>query len=129
MTDEDRKEQGIKIRREVLGEAHVDRATAASTDFTGLFQDFITRYAWGEIWSRPELSRPTRSLVTLALMVALNREEEFKMHVQAAFRNGVTEVELRELLLHTAIYCGLPAANNAFQWAAQTIAAILKEAK
>jgi 3-oxoadipate enol-lactonase/4-carboxymuconolactone decarboxylase len=129
MTDEERKLQGMLVRREVLGDAHVDRAIAATTEFNRPFQDFIARYAWGEIWSRPELTRPTRSLVTLAILVALNREEEFKMHVRAAFRNGVSEAELRELLMHTAIYCGLPAANSGFSWAAQTMAAIAEEAK
>jgi 4-carboxymuconolactone decarboxylase len=126
MTDEQRKTQGMEVRRAVLGDAHVDRAVEATTPFNADFQDFITRYAWGEIWTRPQLQRHTRSLVTLALMVALNREEEFKMHVKAAFNNGVTEEELKELLLHTAIYCGLPAANNAFKWAADATS-LLKE--
>jgi 4-carboxymuconolactone decarboxylase len=118
MDDDARYEQGMKVRREVLGAEHVDRANATRNSFNEPFQEFITRYAWGEIWSRPGPPRHTRSLVTLALMVALNREEEFKMHVRAAFNNGVTQDEIQELLLHCAIYCGLPAANSAFHWAA-----------
>jgi 4-carboxymuconolactone decarboxylase len=115
--DDRRREQGMKVRREVLGDAHVDRAQAKRNDFNGDFQDFITRYAWGEVWARPGLSRHARSLVTLALMVALNRGDEFKMHVRAAFNNGVTRDEIRELLLHTALYAGLPAANTAYHLA------------
>jgi 4-carboxymuconolactone decarboxylase len=115
--DDRRREQGMKVRREVLGDAHVDRAQAKRNDFNGDFQDFITRYAWGEVWARPGLPRHARSLVTLALMVALNRGDEFKMHVRAAFNNGVTRDEIRELLLHTALYAGLPAANTAYHLA------------
>jgi 4-carboxymuconolactone decarboxylase len=115
--DDRRREQGMKVRREVLGDAHVDRAEAGRNDFNGDFQDFITRYAWGEVWSRPGLPRHARSLVTLALMVALNRGDEFKMHVRAALNNGVTRDEIRELLLHTALYAGLPAANTAYHLA------------
>jgi 4-carboxymuconolactone decarboxylase len=117
MDEHDRYEQGMNVRREVLGSAHVDRTLTNRNSFNEPFQEFITRYAWGEIWSRPGLARHTRSLVTLALMVALNREEEFRMHIRAARNNGVTADEIGELLMHTAIYCGLPAANNAFQWA------------
>ncbi len=117
MDDDRRREQGMKVRREVLGDAHVDRAEARRNDFNGDFQDFITRYAWGEVWSRPGLPRHTRSLVTLALMVALNRGDEFRMHVRAALNNGVTRDEIRELLLHTALYAGLPAANTAYHLA------------
>ena len=117
MDDDRRREQGMKVRREVLGDAHVDRAEARRNDFNGDFQDFITRYAWGEVWSRPGLPRHARSLVTLALMVALNRGDEFKMHVRAALNNGVTRDEIRELLLHTALYAGLPAANTAYHLA------------
>jgi 4-carboxymuconolactone decarboxylase len=119
--DDRRREQGMKVRREVLGDAHVDRAQAKRNDFNGDFQDFITRYAWGEVWSRPGLPRHTRSLVTLALMVALNRGDEFKMHVRAAFNNGVTRDEIRELLLHTAIYAGVPAANAAYHLAEEAL--------
>lgn len=119
MDDRERYEQGIKVRREVLGDAHVDRSIAGRNEFNDDFQDFITRYAWGEIWTRPGLPRHTRSLLTLAMMVALNREEEFRLHVRAAFNNGVTRPEIEEVLLQTAIYCGVPAANSAFRWAQQ----------
>ena len=122
MDDDRRREQGMKVRREVLSDAHVDRAEARRNDFNGDFQDFITRYAWGEVWSRPGLPRHARSLVTLALMVALNRGDEFKMHVRAAFNNGVTRDEIRELLLHTALYAGLPAANSAYHLAEEVFA-------
>jgi len=121
MDDRDRFEQGMKTRREVLGSAHVDRSLVNLTHFNKDFQDFITRFAWGEIWSRPGLSRHTRSLITLAIMTALNREEEFKMHVRASFNNGVTHAEIKEVLLHAAIYCGLPSSNCAFQWAQQVL--------
>jgi len=122
MGDEQRRREGAQVRREVLGAKHVNRSAQNRNAFNEPFQDLITRYAWGEIWSRPELPRTTRSLITLAMMVALNREEEFKMHVRAAFRNGVTQEELREVLLQSAIYCGLPAANNAFNWAEAVLA-------
>ena len=124
MTDDERYEQGMKVRREVLGDAHVDRSLSRLTAFNKPFQEFITKYAWGEVWSRPGLPRHTRSLLTLVMMVALNREEEFKMHVRAAFHNGVTRAEMQEALLQSALYCGLPAANNAFQWAESVFAAL-----
>jgi 3-oxoadipate enol-lactonase / 4-carboxymuconolactone decarboxylase len=108
-------EQGMHVRRTVLGDAHVDRANANITDFNADFQGFITNYAWGEIWTRPGLSKHNRSLITLAMLIALNRESEFKMHVRAAFNNGVTLDEIKEVLMQSAIYCGLPAANAAFQ--------------
>ena len=114
MDDTKRYQQGMKIRRTVLGDEHVNRAIAATTEFDRDFQDFITRNAWGEIWTRPGLPRHTRSLLTLAMMVALNRGEEFRMHVKAAFNNGVTRDEIKEVLLQSAIYCGVPAANSAF---------------
>jgi len=114
MDDTKRYQQGMKIRRTVLGDEHVNRAIAATTEFDRDFQDFITRNAWGEIWTRPGLPRHTRSLLTLAMMVALNRGEEFRMHVKAAFNNGVTRNEIKEVLLQSAIYCGVPAANSAF---------------
>jgi 4-carboxymuconolactone decarboxylase len=107
-------EQGMKTRREVLGDAHVDRAVENTTPFTEPFQDFITRYAWGEIWSRPGLERKTRSAITLAALVALRAENEIAMHVRAARRNGMTPEEISEVILHTAIYAGVPAANGAF---------------
>jgi 4-carboxymuconolactone decarboxylase len=118
MDDTKRYEQGMKIRRAVLGDEHVDRSVATTTDFNRDFQDFITRNAWGEIWTRPGLPRHTRSLLTLAMMVALNRGEEFRMHVKAAFNNGVTRDQIKEVLLQSAIYCGVPAANSAFHIAA-----------
>jgi len=114
MDDKKRYEQGMKIRRAVLGDEHVDRAVATTTDFNRDFQDFITRNAWGEIWTRPGIPRHTRSLVTLAMMVALNRGEEFRMHVKAALNNGVTRDQIKEVLLQSAIYCGVQAANSAF---------------
>jgi 4-carboxymuconolactone decarboxylase len=121
MDDESRYRQGMRVRSEVLGDAHVQRAIQTTTDFNAPFQDFITRYAWGEIWGRPGLPRHTRSLITLAMLVALNRQEEFKLHIRAALNNGVTHAEIQEVLLQTALYCGLPAANNAFAWAQQTL--------
>jgi 4-carboxymuconolactone decarboxylase len=119
MADTKRYQQGMKIRRAVLGDEYVGRAVAATTEFTRDFQDFITRNAWGEIWARPGLPRHTRSLLTLAMMVALNRGEEFRMHVKAAFNNGVTRDQIKEVLLQSAIYCGVPAANSAFHMAAE----------
>jgi 4-carboxymuconolactone decarboxylase len=107
-------ERGMSVRREVLGDEHVDRATEGTTPFTADFQELITRYAWGEIWSRPGLDRRTRSCMTLALLVALGREHELPMHVRAALRNGLTVDEIKEVLLHTAVYAGVPAANSAF---------------
>ena len=107
-------ERGMKVRREVLGDDHVDEAQARTTPFTADFQDLITRYAWGEIWARPGLDRRTRSCITLAMLVALGRHEELAMHVRAAVRNGLSGDEIKEVLLQTAIYCGVPAANSAF---------------
>lgn len=121
MTDEERKATGMRVRREVLGDAHVDRAVASTTEFTADFQDFITRYAWGELWARSGLSRPQRSMVTLALLAGLGRTEELAMHVRAALRNGVTPAEIGEVLLHVAVYAGVPAANHAFVIADKTI--------
>jgi len=106
--------RGMATRREVLGDEHVDGAIERTTEFTADFQDLITRYAWGEIWSRPELDRRTRSCITLAALVALGREEELAMHVRSALRIGLTADEIKEVLLHSAIYCGVPAANGAF---------------
>ena len=107
-------ERGMKVRREVLGDEHVDAAVAGATDFTADFQDLITRYAWGEIWARPGLDRRTRSCITLAALVALGRENELPMHVRAALRNGLSPDEIKEVLLQCAVYCGVPAANSAF---------------
>ena len=114
MTDEERLQQGFKVRRSVLGDAHVDRAEARKTELTEPFQNFITRYAWGEVWSRPGLSKHTRSLITVAMLIALNREAELAMHLRSAFNNGVTAEELSEVILHSSLYCGLPAANGAY---------------
>jgi len=115
MDERERFEAGMKIRREVLGDAHVDSAITKRNAFSEAFQDLITRYAWGEIWTRPGLPRQTRSLITVAMLVALNREEELRMHLRAALRNGATQEEIRETLLQSAIYCGVPAANSAFR--------------
>ena len=109
--------QGMKVRREVLGEQHVDKAEKKKDDFTEEFQELITRYAWGEIWTRPGLERRTRSCITLAMMIALHREDEFKLHVKAALNNGLSRDEIKEVILQSAIYAGVPAANSAFHWA------------
>jgi 4-carboxymuconolactone decarboxylase len=114
-------DRGMEVRREVLGDEHVDAAVERSTDFTAEFQDLITRYAWGEIWTRPGLDRRTRSCMTLIALVALNRMDELGMHVRAARRNGLTREEIKEVLLHSAIYCGVPAANAAFAVAQQVL--------
>jgi 4-carboxymuconolactone decarboxylase len=119
MDEKKRHEEGLKIRRAVLGDAHVDRAIATQNEFTAEFQELITRYAWGEIWARPDLDRKTRSLITIAMMVALNRSEELQLHLRAALKNGVTRAEIKEVLLQAAIYCGVPAANHAFHMAEQ----------
>jgi 4-carboxymuconolactone decarboxylase len=107
-------DEGMEVRREVLGDAHVDRAIERTTEFTAPFQDFITRYAWGAVWGRDGLDRRTRSAVTLAVLTALGREHEIAMHVRAALRNGLTAPEIGEILLHTSVYAGVPAANRAF---------------
>ena len=112
---EDAYDRGMRIRREVLGDEHVDAAIEGTTEETADFQDLITRYAWGEIWARPGLDRPTRSAVTITALVALGRFDELPMHIRAARRNGMTVAEIGEVLLQTAIYCGVPAANSAFQ--------------
>lgn len=122
MDERERYSSGMKVRRAVLGDAHVAKAEAAKTPFSEPFQDLITRYAWGEIWARPGLPRNTRSLLTLAMMVALNRNDEFRMHVRAAANNNVTREEIQEVLLQAAIYCGVPAANAAFHIAQEVFA-------
>jgi 4-carboxymuconolactone decarboxylase len=114
-------ERGMEVRREVLGDEHVDRAVARTTGFTADFQDFITRYAWGEIWTRPGLDRKKRSCVTMTALVATGRFDELGMHVRAALRNGLTEDEIKEVLLQCAVYCGVPAANSAFAVAQRTL--------
>jgi len=121
MNDDERRERGMKIRREVLGDEYVDRAQAGSTPLTKEFQDLITRYAWGEIWTRPGLDRRTRSCITVAMTVALNRPDELALHLRGALRNGVTVAELREVLLQTVVYCGIPAAHTAFKVAEQVL--------
>ncbi len=123
MDEKKRHEEGMKIRRAVLGDTHVDQAIATQNEFTAEFQDLITRYAWGEIWTRPDLDRKTRSLITIAMMVALNRSEELQLHLKAASKNGVTRAEIKEVLLQAAIYCGVPAANHAFHMAEQVFSA------
>jgi 4-carboxymuconolactone decarboxylase len=115
-------ERGMKVRREVLGDDHVDAARSRTTDLTADFQDFITRYAWGEIWSRPGLDRRTRSCITLMALMALGRLEELELHVRAALRNGLSEDEIKEVILHGAVYCGVPAANSAFAVAQRVLA-------
>ena len=118
----DSHERGMKVRRAVLGDVHVDRANAGINDFNREFQDLITRYAWGEIWSRPGLDRKTRSCMVLTAMIALSHWDEFRMHVRAAFNNGLSEADIKEVILQSAIYCGVPSANHAFQEAATVIA-------
>ncbi len=122
MDERERYQQGMSVRRAVLGDAHVDRTLQNRNEFNEALQDLITRYAWGEIWSRPRLPRQTRSLITLAMMVALNRGDELRIHLRGAFHNGVTREEIKEVLLQTAIYCGVPAANSAFHTAEEVFA-------
>jgi 4-carboxymuconolactone decarboxylase len=121
MDDRERHDAGMRVRRSVLGDAHVDRAEANKNSLDADFQDLITRYAWGEIWARPGLPPHTRSLLTIGLIVALNRGEELRLHLRAARNNGVTADEIREVLLHCAIYCGVPAANQAFHAAREIL--------
>jgi 4-carboxymuconolactone decarboxylase len=111
----------MRVRREVLGDEHVDAANDRTTEFTADFQDLITRYAWGEIWARPGLDRRTRSAITLTALIALNHHEELAMHIRAARRNGLTPDEIKEVLLQSAVYCGVPAANRAFAIAQQVL--------
>ena len=127
MDERKRYEEGMKTRRAVLGDAHVDRTLENRSKFNEPFQELITRYAWGEIWSRPGLPKKTRSLLTLSMLVALTREEEFRMHVKAAHSIGVSREEIQEVLLQAAIYCGVPAANSAFHAAEQVFAALDKK--
>jgi len=122
MDDTERAARGMTVRREVLGDAHVDRAVAGTTPFTADFQSFLTRYAWGEIWSRPGLSRAERSMITLTALTVLRQDEELAMHLRAALRNGLTPEQISEVLLHTAVYAGVPAANRAFAIAARVLA-------
>src|ERR1700720_3897952 len=122
MEDTERGAAGMAVRREVLGDEHVDRAMAGATPFTAPFQDFITRYAWGEIWSRPGLSRAERSIITLTALATLRQEEELAMHVRAAVRNGLTEAKIQEVMLQVAVYAGIPAGNRAFAIAQRVLA-------
>ena len=115
-------QRGMQVRRAVLGDAHVDKATAGATDFTREFQELITRFAWGEIWARPGLDRKTRSCMVLTAMIALGHWDEFRMHVRAAITNGLTPDEIKEVILQAAVYCGVPAANHAFREAASILA-------
>jgi 4-carboxymuconolactone decarboxylase len=124
MDDRERYQQGMSVRRTVLGDDHVTRALKNTNDFNREFQDLITRYAWGEIWTRPGLPRHTRSLIVIATMVALNRGDELRMHIRAAFNNGVTREEIKEVLLQSAVYCGVPAGNSAFHAAEAVFAEI-----
>ncbi len=123
MTDSERAREGMSVRRAVLGDDHVDRAVAATTPFTAPFQDLITRYAWGEIWSRPGLSRAERSMITLTALAVLRQEQELALHVRAALRNGLSAEQIREVLLQVAVYAGVPAANRAFAVAQPVLAA------
>jgi 4-carboxymuconolactone decarboxylase len=121
MDDAERTRQGMRVRREVLGDEHVDRAVTTTSSFTEPFQDLITRYAWGEIWSRPGLTRAERSIVTLTTLAALGRDHELAMHVKAAVRNGLTPEQIGEVLLQVAVYAGVPVANRAFAIAQQAL--------
>jgi 4-carboxymuconolactone decarboxylase len=123
MDDSEHYELGLRTRRGVLGDGYVDRALARRNDFNGEFQDLITRYAWGEIWARPGLDQRTRRLLVLAMMVALGRQEEFKLHLRAAIEHGIAKDDVKEVLLQAAIYCGVPAANTAFHLAEDVFAA------
>jgi len=121
-TDEERYDQGMGVRREVLSDAHVDRAIAGTTEFTADFQDFITRVAWGDVWSRPGLDRRSRSVAVLTALIALGHDEELAMHLRAALRNGLTVDEIKEVILQAGVYCGVPAANTAFRIAKDVFA-------
>jgi len=127
MDERKRYDDGMKTRRSVLGDAHVERTLKNRSKFNEPFQELITRYAWGEIWSRPGLPNKTRSLLTLSMLVALNRGEEFRMHVKAALSIGVSRDEIQELLLQAAIYCGVPAANSAFHAAEEVFDSLDKK--
>jgi len=122
MDERERYQQGMKLRREVLGDTHVDQTLKQRSDFNEAFQNLVTRYAWGDIWSRPGLPRETRSMITLGLLVALNRTDELKMHLRAALNIGVTKDQIQEVLLQTAVYCGMPATNSALHAAEEVFA-------
>jgi 4-carboxymuconolactone decarboxylase len=122
MDERERYAKGMEVRRAVLGDEHVNRSLQNTSDFNREFQEMLTRYAWGEIWTRPGLARHTRSLIVIATLVALNRPEELRMHIRAAFNNGVTRDDIKEVLLQSAVYCGVPAANSAFHAAEEVFA-------
>lgn len=122
MDESERHQLGMENRRAVLGDGHVDRAVANTSPFTAEFQDMITRMAWGEIWSRPAIDHPTRRLLTMAMLIALNRGDEFKMHVRAALEHGMAPELIKEVILQSSVYCGVPAANTAFHQASQILA-------
>ncbi|MFY1671550.1 carboxymuconolactone decarboxylase family protein [Plantactinospora sp. WMMB334] len=126
-SDQSRLERGNQVRREVLGDAHVDRSLKQATDFTRLVQEYVTASCWGDVWSRPGLDRRTRSLLNLAMLTALNRPHEFSVHVRGALRNGCTETEIQEVLLQTAAYCGAPAALESFRLAARVLDEVRQE--
>ena len=128
MDEQERLKQGMRVRREVHGDAYVDRSVEQRTAFNAEFLDLLTRYAWGEVWTRPGLERKTRSLLCIAMMVALNRGDELSLHLRSALNNGVTRDEIKEVLLQTAIYCGVPAANSAFHLAQKLFTALDHEA-
>ena len=124
MTDDERMAAGMATRRAVLGDAHVNRAEANRNEFNGDFHDLITRYAWGDIWQRPELDLRTRSFITLSMLLALGRADEFTLHVRGALNNGLSREEIREVIMHAAVYCGVPAANHGFKLAQEVFRAI-----
>jgi 4-carboxymuconolactone decarboxylase len=126
-SDDPTYDRGMRVRREVLGDEHVDAAIGRTTEFTADFQDFITRYAWGEIWARPGLDRRTRSCITLTALVAMGRLDELEMHVRAALRGGLTPEEIGEVFLQSAVYCGVPAANSAFAVASRVLSECTEE--
>ncbi|TAN78071.1 MAG: 4-carboxymuconolactone decarboxylase [Magnetospirillum sp.] len=124
MDERDRYDKGMEVRRAVLGDAHVERSLRQRSPFTEEFQELITRHAWGEIWTRPGLSRHSRSLITVAMLLALNRMDELRLHLRASANNGVSRDEIKELLLQAAVYCGVPAANQAFHLAEEVFEAM-----
>ncbi len=129
MSANDRYQKGLKTRSEVLGKAHVDRATARATDFDREFQQQITEYCWNDVWNRPGLERKTRSMLNIAMLAALGRDEEFKLHVRASKNTGVTRDEVKEILMQVSIYAGVPAANAAFRMAREVFEQVDKEAQ
>jgi len=129
MDESDRRKLGLDTRRGVLGDAHVDRALANQTPFTAEFQDLLTRYAWGEVWARPGLDHRTRRLLVMTTLIALGRDEELQMHLRAAVEHGLSRDDIKEVILQAAIYCGIPAANNAFHLASEVFAKVDSDAR